>query len=167
MSERMRVCRVPADGDCLFSSVAHAYMKKNRVTSRNLKRHARNLRKMALDYICPDGHLNRAAMVDDMPLHLLIEPDESEDVHAYCERMRNSGEWGSLVEIIAMTRVLECNIRVHTRFGIENYGQGYDHTLDILLEDHHYSALEPCRRSDILVGMLVVFSVWLFLSAST
>ena len=143
---------VPTDGNCLFSAVSLAYAleKKIHCSPSTLRRMSRELRTRAVNILS-----DTEAMYDDLPLSTLIETDDKE---SYCNRMRQSETWGSVTEIIAISKVLQRPIHVHAHFGVERYGHGEDDPLCIRYADHHYQTLHKLShdRSKIALGVCLV-----------
>jgi ketosteroid isomerase-like protein len=77
-----------------------------------------------------------------LPVSLIIEPLGGESEAGYCTRLRQGGQWGSTAEVLALTKVLQRPIRVHTPFGVEPYGDEADlPPLSVYYENHHYRAV--------------------------
>ena len=136
---------VPPDGDCLFSAVAlSAALVDNQPSlarARAVRTAAARLRSEAMDLLCPNGRPDEQLILGDLPASLLIEPLGGEDGSAYCKRMRGPGQWGSTAELLALTKVLQRPIRVHTAFGVEQYGnEGSLSPLSLHFADSHYRA---------------------------
>ena len=138
----------PYDGDCLFSAVALSAAITDRhppqARARAVRTAAASLRARAMDVLCPNGVPDENIVVGGLPAPLLVEPMGGEGGKGYCERMRTSGEWGSTAEVVALTRVLGRPIRVHTAFGVEEYGNDLPEAsaaaLAIHFADNHYRA---------------------------
>jgi hypothetical protein len=162
----MKAHNVPRDGNCLFSAVAFTYAshKKKSCIGEQLATESIHLRKRTMDYICPNDIPNMNAFIDGLRLCDLIETQSTESVAEYCRRMRKSGEWGSVIEIIAMTKLLQVGILVHTCFGVEMYGTEYKDRLHISLKNEHYTALVPYRQSHQIIGIVALISIWSALS---
>jgi len=52
---------------------------------------------------------------EGVPCSLLIEPLQGETPSGYCQRLRQTGQWGSAAEIMALSVHLKRPITVHTR----------------------------------------------------
>ena len=121
----LRFHDVPADGNCLFASVAlSASLTDNgSAQPQAVIEGAKRLRQMAMDLLCPADDIDPELVMAGLPASLLIEPLHGEDEAGYCQRMRRDGQWGSTAEILALARVLKREIQVHTSFGsVESYG---------------------------------------------
>ena len=144
----LRFHDVPMDGDCLFSAVALSAS----LTDGQPAQSAAALRAEAMDLLCPNGAPDPELSIGGLPASLLIEPLGGEGEAGYCERMRKAGEWGSTAELLALTRVLKRAIRVHTSFGIDEYGaeehvDGDKAALAVHFEGSHYRAVTECAAS--------------------
>jgi hypothetical protein len=144
---------VPGDGNCLFHAVAvsHSVATGHGLLSptESLRR-ARELRRIANDYLCPGG-APAAMELNGLPVELVIEPLGGEGGRGYCRRLRQDGQWGGAAEILALSKQLRCPIAVYTRgarrgaldeldvYGREERGGV---TVPILyLHGQHYTAL--------------------------
>ena len=142
---------VPPDGDCLFSAVALSAAitdnQPDQASARALRTAAGRLRAQALDLLCPSGVPDPELSIGGLPASLLIEPLGGESEAGYCRRLRQGGEWGSTAEVLALTEVLQRPIRVHTTFGVEEYGATDDDgtgkalALSVYFEENHYTAV--------------------------
>ena len=113
---RLALHDVPADGDCLFSAVAtSAALADGSGPPGEAELHATalTLRAAALRLLCPHGRPSTELEFGGLPAVLVVEPLGGEDGAGYCERMARPGEWGSIAELLALTRVLGRPIRVH------------------------------------------------------
>jgi hypothetical protein len=121
----LRFHDVPADGNCLFASVAlsSALRDNGSAQPQEVIQGAKRLRQVAMDLLCPADDIDPELVMAGLPASLLIEPLHGEDEAGYCQRMRRDGQWGSTAEILALARVLKREIQVHTSFGsVESYG---------------------------------------------
>ena len=140
---------VAPDGDCLFSAVALSQALVDNqpalARARALRTAASRLRAEALDALCPNGAPNPELEIGGLPAALLIEPLGGESEVGYCKRMRSPGQWGSTAELLALTKVLGRPIRVHTDFGVEQYGEAGERApLAVHFRNSHYRAVtEP------------------------
>lgn len=99
-----------------------------------------------MDLLCPSGSPDEELVLGGLPAALLIEPLHGEDGTSYCTRLRSPGQWGSTAEVLALTKVLQRSIRVHTEFGMEQYGDESEERtpLSVHFADSHYRAVtEP------------------------
>lgn len=141
---------VPADGNCLFSSVALSAALTDGIPEHAhapaVQEASKRLRSEALDCLCPSGVPDPELTLGGLPASLLIEPLNGEDEAGYCQRLRRSGQWGSTAEILALTRVLKRPINVYTQFGLETYGSDESANsarapLSIHFHQNHYRAV--------------------------
>ena len=127
----IRLHNVPLDGNCLFSAVALSAAlvdyQPAQARARAVRTAAARLRAEALDLLCPRGEPDPDLMFGELPAELVIEPIGHESTAEYCLRMRRDGEWGSVAEVLALTRVLNRPIHVFKSFGpmgeAEIYGE--------------------------------------------
>ena len=150
---------VPADGNCLFASLALSAALMDEVQADQMANavasSAKRLRLEAMDLLCPTGEPDQDLIMSGLPASLIIEPMPGEDGAGYCQRMRQDGQWGSTAEILALTHILRREIRVHTSFGTERYGAEESersglHPLAIHFWNQHYRAVTS--RKDTLLG---------------
>jgi hypothetical protein len=95
--------------------VAEAWGENRALPSTSERRsRAQALRLLANDFLCPGGCPSSERM-EGLPLALVIEPSDNEDGCGYCKRLRESGQWGSAAEIVALSIVLGRSISVHRR----------------------------------------------------
>mmetsp|Transcript_62299 Transcript_62299/g.103598 ORF Transcript_62299/g.103598 Transcript_62299/m.103598 type:complete len:327 (-) Transcript_62299:158-1138(-) len=142
---------VPHDGNCLFSAVALSAAlvdnQPSQARARALRSQSERLRAAALDVLCPAGMPDEGLQLGGLPVPLLIEPLGSEGITGYCRRMREPGQWGSTAEVLALSRVLQRPIRVHTSFSVETYSadeKAANKPLSVCYENSHYQAVtEP------------------------
>jgi|EP00908_Phaeocystis_cordata_P025534 ketosteroid isomerase-like protein len=123
----LQLHEVPKDGNCLFSAVAlSAALVDNlpgQTRARAVRTAAARLRVSAMNLLCPHGTPDPELSLGGLPVEVLIEPQGGESQAGYCRRLRMAGEWGSTAEVMALSRVLERPIRIHTPFGTETYGE--------------------------------------------
>ena len=92
--------------------------------------------------LCPGGAPSETLIFGDLPASLLMEPRQGESPSGYCQRMRQPGQWGSVAELLALTRVLQRPIRVHAAHGVETYGaEQTGAALAVHFEGSHYRAV--------------------------
>ena len=103
-----------------------------------------------MDVLCPAGTPDPDLAIGGLPASLLIEPLGGENEAGYCKRMRQSGEWGSTAEILALTRLLNRPIRVHTSFGVDEYGTEHNGApaIAVHFENSHYRAVSKVNDDD-------------------
>ena len=143
---------VPPDGDCLFSAVALSAAitdnKPDQARARAIRTAAGRLRAQAMDLLCPSGVPDPELSIGGLPVSLLIEPLGGESEASYCTRLRQGGQWGSTAEVLALTKVLQRPIRVHTSFGVEAYGEEAKlPPLAVHYENHHYRAVVESQEA--------------------
>ena len=95
---------VAADGNCLFRAVQHQLKQQNKSTD-----HAR-LRTDTADYM--------RSHADDFLAFFVSENEQvspSEAFEAHCATLRDTSEWGGQPEILALSRLLDRPIWVHSR----------------------------------------------------
>jgi hypothetical protein len=105
---------------------------------------AARLRMQAMDQLCPEGVPDPELVIGGVPASVLVEPLGGETEQHYCSRMRQPGQWGSTAEILALARVLERAIHVHTSFGVHVYGADEPTSsapIAVHFEDSHYTAV--------------------------
>merc|ERR1719446_1200396 len=113
---RLAVYDVPPDGDCLFSAVAVSPALCDGATQpppSELRQSAGALRAAAMQLLCPAGKPSEDLELGGLPAALLLDPLHGETGEGYCQRMVQRGEWGSMAEVLALTRVLRRPIRIH------------------------------------------------------
>jgi len=122
---RLKIFDVPGDGDCLFSAVALSAALTDGLpapSATELRVRAAELRIAAVTLLCPAGAPDPDLILGELPADLIIEPLPGEDGVGYCRRMRRPGQWGSLAEILVLSKVLQRPIAVHAAFGVDTYG---------------------------------------------
>ena len=142
---QLQLHEVPRDGNCLFSAVALSQS----IVDGGAATMAAELRKAAMDLLCPVGDADPKLMLGGLPAAMLIEPLQGETPRQYCHRLRKDGEWGSTAELLALTRVLRRPIVVHAAFGSDTYGseEGTERKpLVIHFHQHHYRAATSIDR---------------------
>jgi hypothetical protein len=150
-----KIIDVERNGDCLFQSiaVAEAWGDNQALPSTSERRsRAQALRLLANDFLFP-GDCPSSDIMEGLPLALVIEPRGDEDVRGYCKRLRESGEWGTAAEILALAIVLGRSISVHRRsphqvsielmatYGENSKGQNFVYCL---LKSHTIWQSFPC-----------------------
>jgi len=88
----LKVHSINSDGDCLYSSVSHQLEKYD------IKKSATELRKLTVDTIKSNS--------DDFIGFL------EEDIDIYCNKILNDNVWGGQIEIISLSKGLQCKICV-------------------------------------------------------
>ena len=104
------------DGNCLFNSiecVLHFEDKKIKLTKKEQKKRAMELRKLTVMYM-------KQLLVEDVTLRYMLqcEIDDDEDyqglsIMEYLKMMMEDGEWGGNIEIIVIARMLNRSIEVY------------------------------------------------------
>lgn len=100
----LSIYSIPADGNCLYCSVNHQL----KTTGRE-EYSVAELRKITADYM-------RAHKDDILPFmsHEFDDDEEftEEQYEKYCAKVANTTEWGGQVEILALSNVLKCPIKI-------------------------------------------------------
>jgi hypothetical protein len=107
--------RQPSDGNCLFHSLAHGLCEGgNSVT-------AAALRAQLITFIAGNPELE---VRDSTSFKEWVEWETGATVDAYCQRMRQSGEWGGAIEMAACSHLLGVRVLVHEREAASFLGGG-------------------------------------------
>jgi len=91
-SRGLKVHSINSDGDCLYSSVSHQLEKYG------IKKNVTELRKLTVDTIKSNS--------EDFIGFL------EEDIDTYCNKILNDNVWGGQIEIISLSKGLQCKICV-------------------------------------------------------
>ncbi|XP_055543551.1 deubiquitinase OTUD6B-like [Wyeomyia smithii] len=102
------VCRIPGDGNCLFSSLAHQIWQSLPATELN-NFHARSLRALVVEYYrSKAGELEEQLTAQDQVI--FQQPNSS---NTTCN-LATPGFWGGEESIRAVAAIFEYNIRVYS-----------------------------------------------------
>ncbi|KAF7458177.1 OTU-like cysteine protease family protein [Cryptosporidium felis] len=111
----LKIHDIVADGNCLFGSIKHQMELKN-MGSYSIK----DLRRIAVDYI--EG--NREAME---PFVLASIENSDLSFEEYCDKIRDTNEWGGEVELVSLSNSLKLPITVIRSLNHRNeyYGEEF------------------------------------------
>lgn len=99
--KKLKPYDIQPDGHCLFASILDQIKVRHGDETLDVYK----LRNMACDYIMENK--------DDFIPYLFDESTMSlKDINEYTEEMRNSAKWGGEIEILALSKVLDCPISV-------------------------------------------------------
>lgn len=119
----LTLVQITPDGNCLFSAIKHqlTFMQTPLVNE--------DLRQLAVQNIRNNRSEYEMFMVDEF-------------LEAYCERMSRPGEWGGQLELVALSKALNLNIRVfqaHTEPLVFSAPNDQAETLNISFHRHAYA----------------------------
>ncbi|CAB9516703.1 OTU domain-containing protein 5-A [Seminavis robusta] len=145
-SGQYSILEIDADGNCLFRSLSDQLFHDLG------KRYYQDVRHAVCDFI--EHHK------DDFSVFLVLDDDDckdeedAEDFESYVEQMRQDGEWGGNLELVAAARLYRRNITVFSGQHSMNIPHGLTDTSDnegedLLLSYHdndHYSSVHDLTK---------------------
>ncbi|UVC50025.1 ubiquitinyl hydrolase 1 [Theileria orientalis] len=137
---------IQPDGNCLFKSIEHQ-LKFYKESGLDIKCYSyKQLRQLSVDYL--RDHKNEfkhfvANSSDD------TQSDADELFDSYCSKMEKDGEWGSEIELQALSKLLMCKITVYNSATSIEYGNEGPFDINISFHRHqyvlgpHYNSIVP------------------------
>ncbi|XP_023942082.1 deubiquitinase OTUD6B [Bicyclus anynana] len=141
---KLKIYPIPSDGDCLYRAVAHQLETKY-----NIIKSINDLRNDVATYIQDN--------IDEFK-QFMCHPDtgmslSESEFQEYCNKIRNTKEWGGQVEIRALSNCLKCPITVIQAAGPVAIEQGTEFSgspLIITYHRHMYSLGEHYNSTQVL-----------------
>jgi OTU-like cysteine protease/SEC-C motif len=140
---RYSILEMSADGNCLFRSLS------DQLNHDQGHRWHSVIRKAVCDFI--ESHK------DDFAVFLVLDDDDCKDeedacdFESYCKKMRQDGEWGGNLELVAAARLYRRNITVFSNTSAMRipHGQKQSSGPDLLLSYHdndHYNSVHDTTQ---------------------
>ncbi|BAM40593.1 uncharacterized protein TOT_020000848 [Theileria orientalis strain Shintoku] len=137
-----RIHGIQPDGNCLFKSIEHQ-LKFHKDAGLDVRCYSyKQLRQLSVDYL--RGHKNEFKHFvanSSGTLPLLFD--------SYCSKMEKDGEWGSEIELQALSKLLMCKITVYNSATSIEYGDEGPFDINISFHRHqyvlgpHYNSIVP------------------------
>jgi OTU-like cysteine protease/SEC-C motif len=140
---RYSILDISADGNCLFRTLSDQLFH-----DQGRKWHT-NVRIAVCDFI--------EAHKDDFSVFLVLDDDDckdeedASDFESYCKKMRQDGEWGGNLELVAAARLYRRNITVFSTTSAMSIPHGHKESSgpDLLLSYHdndHYNSVQDTTQ---------------------
>uniref|UniRef100_A0A3B0N142 OTU-like cysteine protease, putative n=1 Tax=Theileria annulata TaxID=5874 RepID=A0A3B0N142_THEAN len=131
----LKIHDIQPDGNCLFKSIEHQ-LKYYSENGYNLpKYNYMELRRLIVDHL-------KSSQNEYESFLAVNNTSDSPSINylTYCENMLKDGEWGSELEIIVLTKLLNCNIKIHNSYNTIEYNSPNNSgaTLNISYHKHQY-----------------------------